>query len=135
MLSRADGCASLLTTTKLDWELASEPEVGLSKLREWEDETFGKGVRPDLILGADIVRPSFSPSFLVLAKSTPSSQVYDPTLAGHLAAVLAFLLRPSDSSSTTAAPQALIAATIRNEATWALFLFECRTSTPLSSYD
>ncbi|GAA5839700.1 hypothetical protein JCM11251_002566 [Rhodosporidiobolus azoricus] len=94
---------SFASATSLDWELASDPLEGLSQLEQWEKATFGEGERPELILGADIV--------------------YDPSLAGHLAATLGWLLRPSSNVS----PQALIAGTIRNETTWELFLAECRS--------
>lgn len=52
-------------------------------------------------------------------------QVYDPSLAGHLAATLAFLLR-RDEGDPDSPPQAFIAGTIRNESTWELFISECR---------
>ncbi|GAA6037068.1 hypothetical protein JCM8097_005535 [Rhodosporidiobolus ruineniae] len=100
-----NGLSSLASATSLDWELASDPSAGHARLAEWEAATFGAGKRPDLILGADIV--------------------YDPALAGHLGAMLAWLLRPTPDAES-AQPQALIAGTIRNESTWALFLSECR---------
>ncbi|KAK4058620.1 hypothetical protein OIO90_000064 [Microbotryomycetes sp. JL221] len=56
--------------------------------------------RPSLVLGADIV--------------------YDPSLAGHLAGTLANILRRSGVGAS-----ALIASTIRNETTWALFQQRC----------
>ncbi|GAA5912811.1 hypothetical protein JCM6882_000435 [Rhodosporidiobolus microsporus] len=100
---KLNGLDSLASATKLDWELASDPAAGADELEEWQKSTFGEERRPQLILGADIV--------------------YDPSLAGHLAATLAWLLRPDP----TGTPQALIAGTIRNESTWELFLSECRS--------
>ncbi|CEQ42707.1 SPOSA6832_04554 [Sporobolomyces salmonicolor] len=87
---------------KLDWELTADLAKNGDELAQWEQQAFPHGGRPDLILGADIV--------------------YDPSLAGHLASTLAWLLEPSSKSS-----EALIAGTIRNESTWELFLHECRT--------
>ncbi|GAA6025080.1 hypothetical protein JCM10207_003401 [Rhodosporidiobolus poonsookiae] len=96
--------SGLAEAKKLDWELASDPAAGHEALEAWERETFGGGVRPEVLLGADIV--------------------YDPSLATHLAATLAWLLRPAPSGASQ--PQALIAGTIRNLSTWELFLSECR---------
>ncbi|GAA5970947.1 hypothetical protein JCM21900_000681 [Sporobolomyces salmonicolor] len=87
---------------KLDWELTADLAKNGDELAQWEQQAFPHGGRPDLILGADIV--------------------YDPSLAGHLASTLAWLLEPSSKFS-----EALIAGTIRNESTWELFLHECRT--------
>ncbi|GAA5875635.1 hypothetical protein JCM8547_000896 [Rhodosporidiobolus lusitaniae] len=105
-----NGFSSMVRTSKLDWEMASTGAEGEVALAQWERGTFGGAGRAGLVIGADIV--------------------YDPTLTGHLAATLAYLLHPRPSSSSTASPstsQALIAGTIRNASTWALFLSECRS--------
>ncbi|BGP38208.1 hypothetical protein JCM10449v2_002137 [Rhodotorula kratochvilovae] len=93
----------LARCTKLDWELASDPAANADELARWEKGAFDGGERAHLILGADIV--------------------YDPSLASLLAATLAWLLRPMEG--TEAQPEALIAGTVRNESTWALFLQQC----------
>ncbi|BGP06281.1 hypothetical protein JCM10049v2_002102 [Rhodotorula toruloides] len=95
----------LVKAESLDWELASDPETGQDTLQAWKDAVFDGGGGAELIIGADIV--------------------YDPSLAGHLAATLQWLLQRGSGGK---APEALIAGTVRSEETWALFLEECRSS-------
>ncbi|GAA5920116.1 hypothetical protein JCM5296_002520 [Sporobolomyces johnsonii] len=92
---------------KLDWELTADLAKNGEELAQWEQQAFPHGGRADLILGADIV--------------------YDPSLAGHLASTLAWLLSPRTGDTNSRHCEALIAGTIRNESTWELFLHECRT--------
>ncbi|GAA5915163.1 hypothetical protein JCM8208_002156 [Rhodotorula glutinis] len=99
-----NGLDDLARCSKLDWELAADLDAHGDELAQWEREAFDDDGQADLILGADIV--------------------YDPSLASLLAATLAWLLRPC-AEATKPPPQALIAGTVRNESTWALFLREC----------
>jgi len=57
-LAPADGLDDLAKCSKLDWELASDPAANADELSQWEQNAFDGGARPDLIIGADIVRPS-----------------------------------------------------------------------------
>ncbi|BGP23041.1 hypothetical protein JCM10295v2_001934 [Rhodotorula toruloides] len=95
----------LVEAKSLDWELASDPAPGQDALHTWRDAVSNGGNCAELIIGADIV--------------------YDPSLAGHLAATLRWLLHRKDGSNT---PEALIAGTVRSEDTWAFFLEECPAS-------
>lgn len=87
---------------KLDWELAGDAQHNAEELAAWEHTAWDSGGRASLVLGADIV--------------------YDPSLVGPLSATLGWLLRPD----TTIAPEALVAGTLRNEATWRSFLSACQ---------
>ncbi|GAA6051540.1 hypothetical protein JCM3770_000405 [Rhodotorula araucariae] len=98
-----NGLSNNVHCTMLDWELASDAAAIAGDLARWEQAAFDGDGRADLVLGADIV--------------------YDPTLATHLAATLGWLLRPGELHEPP--PEALIAGTVRNESTWALFLREC----------
>lgn len=99
-----NGLSASVKTSNLDWELSRDEIIA------WELDAFPHGGRADLIFGADIV--------------------YDPELAVWLATTLAILLRPRDQSiaidsSYIPSPVAFVAATIRNQDTWAGFLTAC----------
>ena len=94
----------------LDWASALDPVESVS-LESLVDDT----IRPDLILGADLVN-----TFLFLSDTnlTCVHQVFDPSLVPALVATLLITLRKHHAKETAA----LISLTVRNEATLAGFL-------------
>lgn len=124
---KKDGFEDIVRASPLDWELVADADKNRDELALWEMKIWSGGPRASLILGADIVSCRQGP--LEPPKGSTDAQdlqVYDPSLVNPLAATLAWLLRAEPGVG--AAPEALIAGTVRNEDTWAAFLDACRQS-------
>lgn len=126
----ADSFGDIVEVEALDWALASDPTTGHSALQTWEERVFDGGGCAELIVGADIVRRAPSLRQSQSRAHNARMQLYDPTLAADLAAMLQWLLRRRAGSK---APSALIAGTVRTEETWNVFLEEFRASLLLLS--